>query len=222
MLNMSQDVGELSRAFLAKVQGKAATCEFQTKCKETCCTAAGKSVDFTSMIVKYVLVNGLSDAEIRREVLGWKLLDESSLAETVAFIEQKEMARDAFKGEAAAVKTGYRKQHVTSSPSDEAKLRKRVKCEGCDSQINQFARARSGKLFEHKFCKPCWKNKNNIQRKDVKMSKVEATVPVSHKNVLGRDECSESRKQGPVDLVSRKCILLEFFIWRDFRLRYIW
>ena len=128
-------------------------------------------------------MNGLSDAEIRREVLGWKLLDESSLAETVAFIEQKEMARDAFKGEAAAVKTGYRKQHVTGGPSDEAKLRKRVKCDGCDSQINQFARARSGKLCEHKFCKPCWKNKNNIQRKDVKMSKVEATVPEREENV---------------------------------------
>ena len=70
MLNMSQDVGELSRAFLAKVQGKAATCEFRTECTEECCREAEKSVDFTNTIVKYVLVNGLVDAEIRREVLG--------------------------------------------------------------------------------------------------------------------------------------------------------
>ena len=68
------------------------------------------------------------------------------------------MARDAFKGEAAAIRTGYRRQQATVCPSDEAKLRKKVKCEGCDSQINQFARARSGKLCEHKFCKQCWKN----------------------------------------------------------------
>jgi len=115
MLNMSQDVGELSRTFLAKIQGKAATCEFKTKCKEACCLSNAISVDFTSTIVKYVLVNGLVDAEIRREVLGWKSLDESSLADTVAFIEQKEMARDAFKGEAAGVKTGYRKQQVAVS-----------------------------------------------------------------------------------------------------------
>ena len=100
MLNMSQDVGELSRAFLAKVQGKAATCEFRTKCTEECCREGEKSVDFTDTIVKYVLVNSLANAEIRREVLGWKLLDESSLSDAVAFIEQKEMARDAFKGEA--------------------------------------------------------------------------------------------------------------------------
>ena len=66
----------------------------------------GKSVDFTDTIVKYVLVNGLADAGIYREVLGWKLLDESSLSDALAFIEQKEMARDAFKGEATAIKTG--------------------------------------------------------------------------------------------------------------------
>ena len=169
MLNMSQDVGELSRAFLAKIQGKAATCEFKTNCKEACCQGKAISVDFTSTIVKYVLVNGLVDAEIRREVLGWKSLDESSLADTVAFIEQKEMARDAFKGEAAGVKTGYKKQQASVSPSDKFKLRKRVKCEDCDSQINQFARARSGKLCEHKFCKPCWQKKN--KQKEMESSK---------------------------------------------------
>ena len=64
------------------------------------------SVDFTDTIVKYALVNGLADAEIRREVLGWKLLNKSSLSDAVAVIEQKEMARDAFKGEAVAVKNG--------------------------------------------------------------------------------------------------------------------
>merc|ERR1712237_265090 len=125
LLNMTQDVGELARSYLAKVQGKAATCEFKTRCTEGCCSARTNYVDFTDMIVKYVLVNGLADAEIRREVLGWKSLDESSLPDTVAFIEQKEMARDAFKGEAAAVKTGYRNQATTSS-ADEAKLRKKT------------------------------------------------------------------------------------------------
>ena len=48
------------------------------------------------------------------------------------------MARDAFKGEAAAIKIGYRKQQTTASPSDEAKLRKKVKCKSFDAQINQY------------------------------------------------------------------------------------
>ena len=79
ILNMSQDVGELSGSFLAKVQGKAATFEFRTKCTEECCREGAKSVDFTDTIIKYILVNGLANAEIRREVLGWKSLDKSSL-----------------------------------------------------------------------------------------------------------------------------------------------
>ena len=99
VLNLTQDSGELSRSFLSRIQGKAATCDFQTKCQATCCRAQPSSVDFSSIIVKYVLVNGLADAEIKREVLGWKDLDSSALTDTVAYIENKEMARDAYKGE---------------------------------------------------------------------------------------------------------------------------
>ena len=75
LLNMSQDDSEPCRSFLSKIQGKAATCDFATKCTETCCETSAKVVDFTSVIVKYVLVNGLVDVEIRRDVLGSKLLD---------------------------------------------------------------------------------------------------------------------------------------------------
>ena len=32
VLNLTQDSGELSRSFLSRIQGKAATCDFQTKC----------------------------------------------------------------------------------------------------------------------------------------------------------------------------------------------
>jgi len=67
-------------------------------------------VDFSAIIVKYVLVNGLADADIKREVLGWKDLDSSALADTVAFLENKEMARDAYKGELSAVKSSYQNQ----------------------------------------------------------------------------------------------------------------
>ena len=55
-------------------------------------------MSFTPIVVKYVLVNGLADAEIRREILGWKNLDTATLVETISFLEQKEMARDAFTG----------------------------------------------------------------------------------------------------------------------------
>ena len=95
-----------------------------------------------------------------------------ALSDAVAFIEQKEMARDAFKGKAAAIKTGYRKQQATASPADKAKLQNKVKCESCDTQINQYAWARLGKLCEHKLCKQCWKLTK--QKRDTKGSKAEA------------------------------------------------
>ena len=146
LLNLSQDVGEPSRSFLSRIQGKAATCDFKIKCEESCCSGSDKLVDFTSVVVKYVLVNGLSDSDIRREVLGWKDLDSSTLVNTVAFVEQKEMARDAFKGEAAAVKSGYKKQC-----SEELKMQRKIKCGGCDVQINQFAKNRFGNLESENF-----------------------------------------------------------------------
>ena len=52
-------------------------------------------VDFTDEIVKGVLVSGLSDDDIRKEVLGWSELDTKTVKETVTFIESTEMARDA-------------------------------------------------------------------------------------------------------------------------------
>ena len=69
----------------------------------------------------------------------------------MVFIEQQEMARDTFKDKAAAVKTGYRKQQTTVSQSDKAMLRKKVKCESCDAQINQFALARSENFVSTNF-----------------------------------------------------------------------
>ena len=51
--------------------------------------------DFTDIIVKDVLVAGLVDEDIKKDVLGWSELDTKDVNETVAFIESKEMARDA-------------------------------------------------------------------------------------------------------------------------------
>ena len=154
VLNLTQGSGELSRSFLSRIKGKAATCDFSTKCTAACCASSLPSVDFSEIVIKYVLVNGLSDADIRREVLGWKELDDSTLLDTIAFVEGKEMARDAYKGELSAVKSEYKKQQ------DDPKLKIKIKCGSCDSRINQFVLLRSGKLSERKFCPKCWRAKN--------------------------------------------------------------
>ena len=155
VLNLTQDSAELSRSFLARIQGKAASCNFLTKCTANCCEASPPSVDFSSVIIKYVLVNCLADAEIRREALGWKNLDTSTLADTIAFIESKEVARDAYKEELSQVNTRYTKQQK------DPKLKVRVKCESCDMQINQYVLLKSGKMSERKFCTQCWKARHS-------------------------------------------------------------
>ena len=55
---------ELFRAFAARVRGKAETCAYITKC--TCL----REVDFTDSIIRDVLIAGIADLDIHREVLG--------------------------------------------------------------------------------------------------------------------------------------------------------
>ena len=154
VLNLAQDSAELARSFLSRIQGKAATCNFVTSCNAVCCKNNPPKVDFSDVVIKYVLVNGLADAEIRRDVLGWKDLDTSSVADTIAFVENKEMARDAYKGELSAVKTQYVKQQ------QDPRLKMKAKCESCDVQVNPFVLLKSGKISsERKFCAKCWKAK---------------------------------------------------------------
>lgn len=52
-------------------------------------------MDFTNVIAKDVLISGLEEDEVKREVLGWPGIDKSTIDETVSFIEAKEIAREA-------------------------------------------------------------------------------------------------------------------------------
>ncbi|KAK3755963.1 hypothetical protein QZH41_005447 [Actinostola sp. cb2023] len=66
LLQLRQERDEAFRAFTASVRGKAETCAFATKCE------CGKSVDYTNHVIRDVLLNGISDPDIRREVPGTK------------------------------------------------------------------------------------------------------------------------------------------------------
>ena len=61
-----QERDEPFRAFTARVCGKAETCTFTTKCE---CV---KNIDYTDHVIRGDLLNGISDPDIRREVLGTK------------------------------------------------------------------------------------------------------------------------------------------------------
>ena len=106
LLSMKQDHGENARSFFARIYGKATTFAYSISCTSGTCTEV---VDFTEVIVKDVLVTGLADGDIKKEVLGWAELDMRNVRDTVAFLEAKEMARDALtKQSATAAISGYK------------------------------------------------------------------------------------------------------------------
>ena len=91
-LSTKQDLTENTRSFAARLKGKASTCSYTCKCPKDGCN---QIIDFTDIILKDVMVTGLADEDIRKEVLGWGSLDEKDVNETIGYIESKEMARDA-------------------------------------------------------------------------------------------------------------------------------
>ena len=62
-------------------------CAYNTSVKCTCPAPRDVDVDFTDIIVKDVIVAGLSDEDIKRDVLGWTNLDTSNINDTIKFIE---------------------------------------------------------------------------------------------------------------------------------------
>ena len=88
-IGTKQDLTENARAYTARLQGKAATCSDSCICPKDGCDQV---VDFTDIIVKDVMVSGLADEDIRKDVLGWEELDNKGVNDTLRFIEAKEMA----------------------------------------------------------------------------------------------------------------------------------
>ena len=104
LLNTSQDGGESVRQYVARLHGLAAVCEWS---KTATCNKEGCDgrvhVDYTDEIVRMVLLNGLADGEIRKEVLGTPDIDSRTLADTIAIIDSKETAARAVSCESPRV-----------------------------------------------------------------------------------------------------------------------
>ena len=64
-LALHQDHGQPVRSFAARVKGKAQTCAFHKNCSQ-----CDHPVDYTDEMVKYVIISGIADEEIKKEVLG--------------------------------------------------------------------------------------------------------------------------------------------------------
>ena len=170
LLSHKQDHGEPFREFYANVRSSACTCNFTVQCPHACCRD-NAPIDYTSQVVKDTLISGIADAEIRKDVLGWSSLDEKTDKEIVAFVEEKEIARNALLGSTNAATSGYRKR-VSQKPVEEKgkrieqpkndseekrKLALKGKCPTCKADYNLYNKFRSGALNKEAFvlCRNC-------------------------------------------------------------------
>ena len=156
LLSMQQDHGQPIRSFAAQVKGKAQTCAFAKNCSN-----CSHSVDYTEDIVKYILISGVADEDIKKEVLGQVGLDDKSLNDTSAIIENKEMATRAMQlgstGDTIATNNDKNSKDFT------AKLAIKAKCKSCSKPFQKFKlrRGKWGKpptLREFVTCVDCWKS----------------------------------------------------------------
>ena len=105
LIQLRQECDESFRSFAARARGKAETCEFSSKCE------CGKNVDYTPHMSRNVLLNGIADPDIRREILGTKNITQSPVNEVISLVESKEKARNALPSSSVSALSSFRHQH---------------------------------------------------------------------------------------------------------------
>ncbi len=158
VLNMKQDHGEGVRPFYARVKGKADTCKYVVRCPQGC----NQDVDYTPEMIKDVLLSGISDLEIKQEVLGWTDLDTKTISQTITYVESKEMARNALLHDnnstsTNAINSSYRKMQKGYVPiPNEDKSKKTGKCSSCGREYNLYKFFSSSKKYNAKPFPTCF------------------------------------------------------------------
>ena len=89
LFQMRQDRDKSFRSYAARVRGKAETCSYTTRC------SCDLIINFTDIIVKDVLIAGIADLDIRRDILGIDSMVDKSLTDVITLVESREMARNA-------------------------------------------------------------------------------------------------------------------------------
>ena len=195
LLSLKQDHGQPIRSFAAQVKGKAQVCAFAKECPSEDCH---QNVDYTEDIVKYVIISGICDEEIKKDILGDSRLDDLTLNETISLIGNKEMAiraMSSYSGHHDSTNTAAVHQRQPNKPTDhQKKLQLKSKCKNCDREIQKF-KMRYGKLKEFDLCIECWRAKNSNKNKDNNSALFD---------VVGGLSTNRSEKSNPSKTISRK------------------
>jgi hypothetical protein len=166
LLNLKQDHNEPIRRFSAKAVAKARNCDLSTVCPEVVC---GAKVDITEFILKHMVINGLADTEVRKDVFHTPDLGKKLLADMVAIIEAGETASRAIISPSKAgpignprrdsCGLGYR-DNKPAVPDDKCLLHT-LECESCKKTFKfcKLYQRKDGKpptLKTFTKCKPCF------------------------------------------------------------------
>jgi hypothetical protein len=165
LLHMHQERDEPFRAFAARVRGKAETCAFKARC--TC----GNDVNYTDHSIRDVLLSGISDLDIRREVLGTTNVLQTPVNDVIALVESKEMARNALPLSSLSAVSSFRHQQkeplTTPSPTPPSSDRsKQVPCPDCKKPYHLFREGVNGwNTKPHSVCLDCYRAKRRRGRR---------------------------------------------------------
>ena len=212
LLGSRQSEGESVRKFVARVTAIARNADLVVPCPNTdCVNHARPYVSFTDIVVKHVVINGLHDVDIRREVLGVTDLDDKTLAETIGLIEAKETAMRSMSGRASggegagAAMSSYKR--LKKIQTSDKRLQLTGKCETCDSvfknrQLRQ-SKNKDDEIRVLKLCEKCWSS----QRKNKGESKSgkQGADSVAVNNADKTDQFLAAACSEPVPGQQKKC-----------------
>lgn len=126
-----------------------------------------QKVNFTDIIVKDVLINGLVDDYIRRNTLGWEKLDDTDVKGTVNFLEAKEMSREALIKQTTAA-------GISTKKGEQSKQHSKVSCKNCKAEIERFTwNKRRQRMIECTLCISCRRKSNPLRHRESNTKKPE-------------------------------------------------
>jgi len=200
LVTMRQSRDEPIRAFASRVRGKAETCAYVTQC--TCAL----SVDFTDCIIKDVILAGISDLDIRREVLSMASILEKSVNDIISLIESKEMARNAMPHSNSAISSFKRQQrHVAPKSSNENNVpdtSSSAQCAECNKSFSPFVRTSRGLNSKpYRYCPTCHKKRRSSTKYQHHVNEVSEQVEVGgtflHISGVSAERSSKNNRNQP-------------------------
>ena len=197
LFQLRQAHDEPFHAFAAppRVCGKAETCAFTTKCE------CAKIVNYSDHMIRDVLLHGISDIDIRREVLGVSDILETAVNEVISLVEGKEMARNALPSANMSRISSF-KQQQSQQPDPRAltSSSEETTCPDCKNLYETFTQGPRGwSKKTHKVCLKCYRARRRRDRKQQHTSTpTPAVQSLASDSVLqgGTIEVNEPQLQG--------------------------